>query len=156
VDWRALLFYIALFILVGGINYVGIIKMVADAIAPFFQGSLIAGTTALYWVTAPIVGVVEHDAYILVFLNLIRDMAASASMNPWPLWWALLWAGTLGSNLTVAGAPALFVALNICEREDSRKIGLKQFFSYTVPFVVITLVITFILLLIFWVIPFAL
>jgi len=155
VDWRALLFYITLFILVGGINYAGIIKMVADAMAPFFQTSLIAGTTTLYWVTAPIVAVVEHDAYILVFLNLIRDMAASAHIAPWPLWWALLWAGTLGSNLTVAGAPALFVAQNICEREDSCKIGLKQFFSYTVPFVVITLVITFILMLIFWVIPFA-
>jgi Na+/H+ antiporter NhaD/arsenite permease-like protein len=154
-DWRALLFYIALFILVGGISHAGIIKMIADAIAPFFQSSLIVGTTTLYWVTAPIVGIVEHDAYILVFLNLIRDMAASASINPWPLWWALLWAGTLGSNLTVAGAPALFVALNICEREDSCKIGIKQFFSYTVPFVVITLVITFILMLIFWVIPFA-
>jgi Na+/H+ antiporter NhaD/arsenite permease-like protein len=155
VDWRALLFYITLFILVGGINHVGIIKMVADAMAPFFQKSLIAGTSALYWVTAPIVGVVEHDAYILVFLNLIKNMAVSASINPWPLYWALLWAGTLGSNLTVAGAPALFVAQNICEREDSCKIGLKQFCSYTVPFVAVTLGITFILLLVFWVIPFA-
>ena len=154
-DWRALLFYVALFALVGGIDYVGLIKMIADAMAPWFQTHLILATTALYWVTAPIVGVVEHDAYILAFLYLIRDLAASAHINPWPLWWALLWAGTLGSNLTVAGAPALYVAQNICEREDSCKIGLGQFFSYTVPFVVVTLAICYLLMLIIWLIPLA-
>ena len=153
-DWRALMFYITLFIAVGGISHVGLLQMIANALAPYFQSNLIVGTTALYWVTAPIVGFVEHDAYILVFLNLIKDMAASSGINPWPLWWVLLWAGTLGSNLTVAGAPALFVAQNICEKEDSCRIDLKQFFSYTIPFVAITLLICFILTLVIWVIPF--
>ncbi len=155
-DWRALLFYITLFSLVGAINHVGLIKMIADAIAPFIAGNLIVGTTILYWVTIPIAGIVEHDAYILVFLYLIRDVAAATGVSPWPLWWISLWAGTLGSNLTVAGAPALFVALNICEREGSVKIGLKQFFSYTVPFVLITGLICFVLALVIWIIPFAL
>jgi len=153
-DWRALIFYIVLFILVGGINHVGVIDMVAKALSGYFQQNLILGSSLLYWVTAPIVGVVEHDAYILAFLYLIRDMAASASISPWPLWWALLWAGTLGSNLTIAGAPALFVAQSICEKEDSCRIQLGEFFRYSVPFVVISLVIQYILLLIFWVIPF--
>jgi len=155
-DWRAIFFYITLFVLVGGINHVGIIKMIADALAPFIQSSLILGTTAIYWITAPIAGIVEHDAYILAFLYLVQDLAASANVNPWPLWWAVVWAGTLGSNLTIAGAPALFVALNICEKEDACKIGLKQFLSYTVPFVAITLIVCFILALIIWVIPFTL
>lgn len=154
-DWRALFFYVTLFVLVGGINHVGIIKMIADAMAPYIQSNIVVGTTILYWVTAPIVGIVEHDAYILAFLYLVRDLAASASINPWPLWWAVLWAGTLGSNLTVAGAPALFVAQNICEKEDSCRVGLKEFFSYSMPFVAISLVICFIFLLVIWVIPFA-
>jgi len=155
-DMRTLFFYITLFALVGGINHVGIIKMIADAMAPYIQSNLILGTTLVYWVTAPIVGIVEHDAYILAFLYLIRDVAASANISPWPLWWAVLWAGTLGSNLTIAGAPALYVAQNICEKEDSCKIGLKQFFSYTVPFVAITLVVCFVLALVIWIIPFTL
>ena len=154
-DWRALLFYITLFILVGGINHVGIIKMIADAVVSSIQSNLILGASAIYWVTAPIVGIVEHDAYILVFLHLVQDLATSANINPWPLWWAVVWAGTLGSNLTVAGAPALFVALSICEKKDHCKIGLKQFFSYTIPFVLVTLVICYILALVIWIIPFA-
>ena len=152
-DWRALIFYIVLFILVGGINHVGIISMVANALSVYFQKNLILGSTLLYWVTAPIVGIVEHDAYILAFLYLIKDIAASASISPWPLWWALLWAGTLGSNLTIAGAPALFVAQSICEKEDSCRVQLGEFFAYSVPFVVVSLVIQYVLLLIFWVIP---
>lgn len=152
-DWRALMFYIVLFVLVGGINQVGIIDMVAKALSVYFQQNLIVGSTLLYWVTAPIVGIVEHDAYILAFLYLIRDLAASAQISPWPLWWALLWAGTLGSNLTIAGAPALFVAQSICEKEDSCRIQLNEFFRYSVPFVVVSLVIQYILLMLVWVIP---
>ena len=156
VDWRALIFYVVLFILVGGINHAGLISMVAGVLSPYFQYNPIVGSTLLYWVTAPIVGLVEHDAYILVFLYLIRDIAATTGVSPWPLWWALLWAGTLGSNLTIAGAPALFVAQNVCQKEDSCRIHIKEFLSYSVPFVIVSLVIQFVLLMLFWVIPFAL
>jgi Na+/H+ antiporter NhaD/arsenite permease-like protein len=121
---------------------------------PYMQDNLLISTSIIYWVTAPIVGIVEHDAYILSVLYLIRDFAVSSNMDPWPLWWAVLWAGTLGSNLTVAGAPALFVAQNLCEKEECQQVGLRQFFSYTVPFVVITLVICYILMLAFWVFPY--
>jgi Na+/H+ antiporter NhaD/arsenite permease-like protein len=154
-DWRALLFYVVLFILAGALDNVGIVKIIADALAPHFKENLVLGTSLLYWVTAPIVAVMEHDAYILVFLYLIRDLATSAGITPWPLWWALLWAGTLGSNLTIAGAPALFVTQSICEREDNCRIHLKEFLSYSAPFVGISLVIQFILTIVVWVLPYA-
>jgi Na+/H+ antiporter NhaD/arsenite permease-like protein len=151
--WQALIFYIVLFVLVGAINHVGIIGMVANALSGYFQKNLILGSTLLYWVTAPIVGIVEYDAYILAFLYLIKDIAVSASISPWPLWWALLWAGTLGSNLTLAGAPTLFVAQSLSEKEDSRKVRLKEFLSYSALFVGVSLVIQYVLLMLFWVIP---
>ena len=152
VDFRALMFYIVLFALVGGIDHVGIINILANALAPYFESNLVVGSTLLYWITAPIVGIVEHDAYILVFLNLIKDLAASANINPWPLYWGLLWSGTLGSNLTIAGAPALFVAQNLSEKEDNRKVPLKEFLSFSIPFVIVSLIIQFVLLMLFWVI----
>jgi Na+/H+ antiporter NhaD/arsenite permease-like protein len=154
-EMKTLIFYVTLFALVGAINHAGIIGMIAGAIAGYIEESVTAGATVVYWVTVPVVGVVEHDAYILAFLYLIKDLAFAANIDPWPLWWALLWAGTLGSNLTVAGAPALLVALNICEKEDVCRIGLREFFSYTVPFVAVTLVICYILMLFIWVLPFA-
>ena len=73
-DWRAIFFYIALFALVGGLEKTHILQMMADAMKPLFAENFALGATLLYWVTIPIVGLVEHDAYILTFLYMIRDL----------------------------------------------------------------------------------
>ncbi|MBI4608530.1 MAG: permease [Candidatus Rokubacteria bacterium] len=153
-DWRAILFYIALFALVGGIEKVGILERLAEALRPLFAQNLILGASLLYWVTVPIVGIVEHDAYILTFLYTIRDLGQQG-VEPWPLWWMLVWSGTLGSNLTVAGAPALYVALNICEREEKRKVSLREFLSWSVPFTIVASGICYLLGMLIWVLPYA-
>jgi len=154
-DWRAIFFYVSLFALVGGLEQAGVIKLIANLITPLIQSSLLAGSTLLYWVTAPIVGIVEHDAYILTMLYVIRDLGKEHGLNPWPLYWCLLWAGTLGSNLTIAGAPALFVAKNMGEKEDQRKVTLKEFLSYTMPYVIISLIFCYLPAMLVWVLPFA-
>lgn len=153
-DWRAIFFYIALFALVGGLEKTKILEELAHALTPLFKENLALGATLLYWVTVPIVGLVEHDAYILTFLYTIRDLK-SAGVDPWPLWWMLLWSGTLGSNLTVAGAPALFVALGIAEREEKRKVSLREFLSWSVPFTLVASAICYVLGMLIWVLPYA-
>jgi len=154
-DWRAIFFYVSLFALVGGLEHAGVIKLVSNALTPLIQKSLIVGSTALYWITAPIVGIVEHDAYILALLYVIRDLGHAHGINPWPLYWMLLWAGTLGSNLTIAGAPALFVAKSMGEKEDQRQVGLKEFLGITAPYVVISLIFCYIPAMLIWVLPYA-
>lgn len=156
-DWKAVAFYVSLFALVGGLEHAGVIKMIADAMTPVIQNSLIVGATAVYWITAPIVGVVEHDAYILALLYVIRDLgvASNGAINPWPLYWMLLWAGTLGSNLTIAGAPALFVAKSLGEKEDQRSVGLGEFLAISAPYVLISLVFCYLAGMVVWVLPFA-
>jgi Na+/H+ antiporter NhaD/arsenite permease-like protein len=154
-DWRAILFYVSLFALVGGLDHSGAVKSVSNLITPLFQKSLVVGSTVLYWVTAPIVGVVEHDAYILAMLYVIKDLGEAQAIDPWPLYWILLWAGTLGSNLTIAGAPALFVAKNLAEKEDQKTVGLKEFLAITAPFVIVSLIACYIPAMLIWVLPFS-
>jgi Na+/H+ antiporter NhaD/arsenite permease-like protein len=153
-DWRAILFYIALFALVGGLEKMKLIELLADKLHPAFAQNFAVGASLLYWVTVPIVGIVEHDAYILTFLYLIRDLQAEG-LPPWPLWWMLLWAGTLGSNLTVAGAPALFAAVNICEREEKRRISLREFLTWSIPFTLLAAGVCYVLGMLIWVLPHA-
>ena len=153
-DWRAIFFYIALFALVGALEKVRIIELLANAIKPLFAENLALGATLLYWVTVPIVGIVEHDAYILTFLYTIRDLQADG-VAAWPLWWMLVWSGTLGSNLTIAGAPALFAALNICEREEKRKVSLREFLAWSVPFTLVAAGTCYLIGMLIWVLPFA-
>ncbi|MCZ7565301.1 MAG: SLC13 family permease [Burkholderiales bacterium] len=152
-DWRAVFFYVALFALVGGLEKMKILEDLAHLLIPLFRENLALGATLLYWVTVPIVGIVEHDAYILTFLYTIRDLE-SAGVPPWPLWWMLVWSGTLGSNLTVAGAPALYVALNICEREESRKVSLREFLAWSVPFTLVAAAVCYVLGMLIWVLPY--
>ncbi len=151
-DWRAIFFYIALFALVGGLERMKLLESLAHVLRPLFIENLALGATLLYWVTVPIVGIVEHDAYILTFLYTIRDLE-SAGVPPWPLWWMLLWSGTLGSNLTVAGAPALFAALNICQREENRKVSLREFLAWSVPFTLVSTLVCYLLGMAIWVLP---
>jgi Na+/H+ antiporter NhaD/arsenite permease-like protein len=153
-DWRAVFFYIALFALVGGLERSHILQILADALKPLFIENYALGATLLYWITIPIVGLVEHDAYILTFLYTIRDLGA-AGVEPWPLYWMLLWCGTLGSNLTVAGAPALYVALSIAEKEEKRKVSLKEFLAWSIPFALVSSFICYVLGMLIWVLPYA-
>jgi Na+/H+ antiporter NhaD/arsenite permease-like protein len=153
-DWRAIFFYIALFALVGGLEKAHIMDKLADAMKPMFAQSYALGATVLYWVTIPIVGLVEHDAYILTFLYTIRDLA-DAGIEPWPLYWMLLWSGTLGSNLTVAGAPALYVALTLAEKEEARKVSLREFLAWSIPFTLLASGICYVLGMLIWVLPYA-
>ena len=152
-DWRAILFYMALFALVGALEKAHILDALAIALRPLFVENLALAASLLFWVTVPIVGIVEHDAYILTFLHTIKDLQ-STGVDPWPLWWILVWAGTLGSNLTVAGAPALFAALNICEREEKRKISLREFLSWSVPFTLVACLICYAFAMVIWVLPY--
>jgi Na+/H+ antiporter NhaD/arsenite permease-like protein len=153
-DWRAIFFYIALFALVGGLEKMHVLNLLSDALKPLFAQSYVLGATLLYWATVPIVGIVEHDAYILTFLYTIRDLEAEG-IAPWPLYWMLLWSGTLGSNLTVAGAPALFAALNICQREEDRKVSLREFLSWSVPFTLVSAGVCYVIGMLLWVLPYA-
>ena len=152
-DWRAIFFYIALFALVGGLEKMHLIETLAQQIRPLFAENFALAATLLYWVTVPIVGIVEHDAYILTFLYTIRDLQAEG-VPAWPLYWMLVWSGTLGSNLTVAGAPALFAALNICEREEQRKVSLREFLAWSVPFTLVAAAVCYAIGMLIWVLPY--
>jgi Na+/H+ antiporter NhaD/arsenite permease-like protein len=152
-DWRAIFFYVALFALVGGLEKSHILDMLANALKPVFVENYAWGVTLLYWVTIPIVGIVEHDAYILTFLHTIKELG-QGGIEPWPLYWMLLWSGTLGSNLTVAGAPALYVAMTLGEKEDGRKISLREFLAWSVPFTLVCSIVCYILGMLIWVMPY--
>ena len=154
IDWSAVTFYAALFALVGGLEHTGILTLLGNWFIPFLQRGLLVGTSIVYWVTASLVGFLEHDAYILTLLYVVRDLGETHGIQVWPYYWAILWAGTLGSNLTIAGAPALYVAVTVGEKEDGEKFSLRQFFSYTVPYVLLSLVLCYILMVLVWVLPF--
>jgi Na+/H+ antiporter NhaD/arsenite permease-like protein len=61
----------------------------------------------------------------------------------------MAWAATLASNMTVAAAPALYVAVAIAEKQGY-KVSPKAFLRYSVPYVVASLAIQYALTLPIW------
>ncbi|MGC9009836.1 MAG: SLC13 family permease [Sulfolobales archaeon] len=151
IDLNAILFYITLFILVGSLEKTGVLDIIAGALAPA-TATISLGYTLIYWVSAAISSVVEHDAYILVMLKTLKLLYDNGSLhNPWPFNWALLWAGTLGSNFTAAGAPALYVAFRLIEKDLGRKILPKEIYRVTVLYTLVSLGICYLISYMIWV-----
>ena len=150
IQWDAVLFYSSLFILAKTLEYKGLLQLLATFLENVFTGRTLIATTFLYWVTAPLVAFIEHDAYILTILLTLKELVEKSVLaNPSPLYWALVWAGTLGSNYTIVGAPALYVALTIL-RSKGYRVGLRKFYSITIPYATISLILTYIIALPLW------
>jgi Na+/H+ antiporter NhaD/arsenite permease-like protein len=146
IDWGSILFYISLFILVGSLEKHHGLEPISLWLSGLMS-NLFLGYTAIYWISAPIVAFVEHDAYILIMLRSIKETGVE---NPWPFAWSLLWAGTLGSNYTAAGAPALYVAFRIIERETGSKLRPKAIYRITITYATINLIITYLVSVPIW------
>ena len=54
-----------------------------------------------------------------------------------------------------AAWPALFAALNICEREEERKVSLREFLSWSVPFTLVAAGVCYVIGMLVWVLPYA-
>jgi Na+/H+ antiporter NhaD/arsenite permease-like protein len=149
VEWKALLFYAALFGLVGGLESAGVLSEIARDLLPTLNSAPPLPYTTFYWLVAFLSTVVEHDALFLTFLSVVHEAATMASMNAWPIYWGMAWAATLASNMTVAAAPALYVAVAIAEKQGY-KVSPKAFLRYSVPYVVASLAIQYALTLPIW------
>lgn len=149
VEWRALLFYASLFGLVGGLEVNGVLESAAHHFMGFLTSSPYIAYSVFYWVVAAFATIVEHDALLLTFLYLVRDASRMVGINAWPLYWGMAWSATLASNLTVAAAPALYVAISMAEKEGYH-VKPSTFFKYSVPFVLSSLVIQYLITLPLW------
>lgn len=149
VEWRALSFYAALFGLVGGLEATGVLEEVARALLPMLEDAPPAPYTAFYWLAAALSTVVEHDALLLTFLYIIREASELAGINAWPIYWGMAWSCTLASNMTIAAAPALYVAITVAEKQGYR-VSPKTFLKHSVPYVLVSLSVHYVLTLPIW------
>jgi Na+/H+ antiporter NhaD/arsenite permease-like protein len=57
--------------LIGGLERMDVLDALAQQLRPVFTENYALAATLMYWITIPIVGIVEHDAYILTFLHTV-------------------------------------------------------------------------------------
>ncbi len=144
VEWKTIFFFIGLFILVGGLVKVGVIRYLADQLVAVTRGNLTGSTMAVLWGSAILSAVVDNIPYVAAMNPLIVDLARSLhpEMTDYvalvhqpdiiPLWWALALGACLGGNGTIIGASANVVIVDIA-RKAGYRITFWQFFKFGFP-----------------------
>ncbi len=144
VEWKTIFFFIGLFILVGGLVKVGVIRYLADQLVTVTQGNLGGATMAVLWGSALLSAAVDNIPYVAAMNPLIVDLARS--LHPEitdytvlvhqpdiiPLWWALALGACLGGNGTIIGASANVVIVDIA-RKAGYHISFWQFLKFGFP-----------------------
>ena len=144
VEWKTIFFFIGLFILVGGLVKVGIIRWLADQLVAATQGNLAGATMTVLWGSAVISAAVDNIPYVAAMNPLIVDLARSLHPDVTdyaqlmhqpdilPLWWALALGACLGGNGTIIGASANVVIVDLARRAGY-PITFWQFFKFGFP-----------------------
>ena len=133
VEWGTLVFFAALFIMVGALVNVGALKVVADSIGAFVgdDGALAAG--ALVVVSALASGIVDNIPYVTSMAPVVQQLNDSIStITNDGLWWALAFGADFGGNMTIVGASANVVAVGLAYA-SGYKITFWQFAKYGIP-----------------------
>lgn len=142
IEWSTIFFFAGLFVLVGGLEKVGIIDWMARATLNITRGHYIMTTLFLLWISALVSTVIDNVPFVATMIPIIKaiDQAAGAGIQVEPFWWALSLGACLGGNGSLVGASANLVVAGIAEKYNYR-IDFKSYFKTGFPVMIISIVI---------------
>jgi Na+/H+ antiporter NhaD/arsenite permease-like protein len=121
VDWTTLVFFMALFMMVGGVQEVGLIQIIAESVRSLAGESLLLATVLIVWVSAIASAVVANipftAAIVPVTVYLTQTLPGAESGV---LYWALALGAGLGGNATYIGSAPNIVAAGVMDRAGFR------------------------------------
>jgi Na+/H+ antiporter NhaD/arsenite permease-like protein len=131
IEWSTLFYFIGLFIVVGGLESVGLLSDVGEGIADLSGGSVEATAMGVLWVSALLSGIVDNIPYTTAMVPVVRElnMSLGDGAPDDALWWALALGACLGGNLTIIAASANILAASMAER-GGQAIRFWEFFRY--------------------------
>lgn len=142
VEWNTIFFFIGLFIIIGGLEASGGIKLMAEWILKVTQGSQAATSMIILWASGVISGIIDNIPYTATMAPMLVEIEKTMGASyAYPLWWALSLGACLGGNMTIIGAAA-----NVIVSENAAKSGhpiaFMRFLKYGVTVVAISLAIS--------------
>jgi len=140
VDYDVLLFFIGLFVIVGGLEKTGIISMFASGMVSVAAGNNVVLMSLLLWGSGFASGVVDNVPFALTMSYVIRDMSFVPSILATSLMvWTVSLGTDIGGNLTPIGASANVVAYSSLEKHGIR-MGWVRWIKIAAPPTLVALV----------------
>jgi Na+/H+ antiporter NhaD/arsenite permease-like protein len=146
VDYDVLLFFIGLFIIVGGLEKTGVIAAFASGLVSFAAGNNVVLMSLLLWGSGFASGVIDNVPFALTMSYVIRDMSFVPSILATSMMvWAVSLGTDIGGNLTPIGASANVVAYSSLEKHGTR-MGWVRWIKIAAPPTLLALVLCNLLL----------
>ncbi|WP_058307274.1 ArsB/NhaD family transporter [Gracilibacillus massiliensis] len=153
VEWVTLFFFIGLFMLVGGLEEVGVIDELARSIMWLTEGDMTYTALLLLWVSGIFSGIIDNIPFVAAMIPVIKEFESYGMANLDPLWWSLALGACLGGNGTLIGASANVVVAGLADAQN-KPIAFLKFMLYGVPIVILSLVIATIYIYFRYLLPF--
>lgn len=114
VDWWTLIFFMFLFAKAGALKYVGLTDIIADSLFNIGGGANIPLLIpVVLWISGITSAAADNVVVVATFVPVLQSL--TEQLGTPILWWALLFGGTYGGNMTMVGSTANIVALGILE-----------------------------------------
>jgi len=155
VEITLLVFFISLFMLVGGVEHSRFLMYIGNYITPFVQQDLLMATIILMWVGAIMSAAIDNIPFTAAMIPIILSME-TVGINVTPLWWGLAIGVGMGGNGTHIGSTANVFIVTISERlarnenDPSLRITPGLWFRKGLPVMLLTLVLSTIFFIVFW------
>lgn len=115
VEWSVLIFFGALFVMVGGLEHSGVLEAIVSMLEGATSMNPIMFGVLLIWVVALLSAVVDNVPITIALIPVIRGLG-EAGMDITPLWWALAFGAGFGGNGTIIGSTANIIVATLSEK----------------------------------------
>ena len=150
-----LIFFLGLFMVVGGVEHSGFLIYLGQFILPFAQNDLMVATVVLMWVAAFLSAAIDNIPFTAAMIPIILGMETQG-INVTPMWWGLAMGVGLGGNGTHIGSTANVFIVTISERlareenDPSLAITPGMWFRKGSPVMLVTLMVATVIMVAFW------
>lgn len=155
VELSLLMFFISLFILVGGVEHSQFLRYLGQFILPFVQEDLLTACIILMWGSAVFSAAIDNIPFTAAMIPIILGLETQG-INVSPMWWALAIGVGMGGNGTHLGSTANVFIVTISERlaretgDNSFRITPGLWFRKGTPVMIVTLITSTIIMITFW------
>lgn len=116
VDYKTLLFFVGLFIVVGGLEETGILKYIADFIGDISNGNAYIMVAIILWVSAIASAFVDNIPFAATMVPVIQSLSATTGVPINTLAWTLSLGTDIGGSATPIGASANVVGTSVAAK----------------------------------------
>lgn len=141
VDYKTLLFFIGLFVVVGGLEQTGCLKVIANLIGEVSGGNMKTMVAIIIWVSAVASAFVDNIPFAATMIPIIKSLAAATGVDLATLAWGLSMGTDIGGSATPIGASANVVGTSVAAK-NGHPIGWGRYCKSAVPATIIVVAIS--------------